>query len=200
MAQEPIGRGEKHSGERVREDLKDDASELGGMAKERAEARAQQEQERAAKTAKSASSAMNTAADQLRDDENAPDWMASAVSSAARQVDDLAGRLQNKSPSDVAREASRFGRENPTTFLIASAAAGFAAARFLRAGAEQQHQRDDAGSADDSWRNTQAVSPGGSTGAQVYGTSSTGQTRSGTWNDSAGSATGLPRNNSGDLS
>lgn len=196
MAQEPIGRDAEHSGTRVREDLKNDASELSGMAKERAEARAGQEQERVAKTARSASTAMNSAADQLRDDENAPAWMASAVSNAARQVDDLAGRLQNTSPSDIARETSRFGRENPTTFLIASAAAGFAAARFLRAGAEQQHKRDDAGSTGDSWRNSQDFSASGS----GYAAAAPGQTAGGASTAPSGTTPGSPFDTKGDLS
>lgn len=196
MIEEPTNEGQSHSGDNVREELRHDASELGGMAKERAEARAGQEQQRVAKTARSASTAMNTAADQLRDDQDAPEWMASMFTGAARQIDDLAGRLQDKSPRDVARETSQFGRENPAAFLIASAAAGFAAARFLRAGAEQQHQTDSGGSAQDAWRSTQDFS----SGAQGYSSATaTNQTGGRSWDENSGSAAGSTFGTSGDL-
>ena len=124
------------SGDDVRAELKGDAQRLKDTAQRQGEAQADRNKERVATTAKSASSAMSTAADELRNDENAPDWLASSVSSAARQVDELAGRLQDKSPRDIAHETSRFAREHPAAFLTASAAIGFAAARFLRAGSE----------------------------------------------------------------
>ena len=124
------------SADAVRDELKSDVSRLKSTAEDQVGKVARAEKDQVVKSAKSASSAMDAAAEKLRDDNNAPAWMASAVSTAAQQVDDLAGRLQNKSPQDIARETSRFGRENPTAFLAASAAVGFAAARFLRAGAE----------------------------------------------------------------
>ena len=61
----------------------------------------------------------------------------SAFSSAARKVDDLARRLQDKDVRELASETRGFARDNPTAFLAASAAVGFAAARFMRAGAEE---------------------------------------------------------------
>lgn len=133
------------SGAEVRDELKGDAQKLKNTAQEQGEAKAREGKEQVAKTAHSASSAIDAAADKLRDDDDAPAWMASAFSSAARELDDLASRLQDKSPRDIARETNRFGRENPTAFLAASAAIGFAAARFLRAGAEY-HEDYDVGS------------------------------------------------------
>ena len=130
------------SGAEVRDELKGDAQKLKNTAQEQGEAKAREGKEQVARSAHSASSAIDAAADKLRDDNDAPAWMASAFSSAARQVDDLASRLQDKSPRDIARETNRFGRENPTAFLAASAALGFAAARFLRAGAEYHAEYD----------------------------------------------------------
>ncbi len=133
------------SGAEVRQELKGDAQKLKNTAEEQGEAKAREGKEQVAKTAHSASSAIDAAADKLRSDDDAPAWLASAFSSAAREIDDLASRLQDKSPRDIARETNRFGRENPTAFLAASAAIGFAAARFLRAGAEY-HEGYDVGS------------------------------------------------------
>jgi ElaB/YqjD/DUF883 family membrane-anchored ribosome-binding protein len=140
------------SADALGQELKDDVSRLKATAEERAGNVARAEKEQVAKSAKSAASAIDAAADTLRDDENAPAWMASAVSNAAKQVDDLAGRLQDKSAKDIARETNRFGRENPAAFLAASAAVGFAAARFLRSGAEYQESHS-GGSGNQAGRN-----------------------------------------------
>lgn len=123
--------------EGAKRDIERDAHDLKETAKEQAAGRARQEKDRIASGARSASSAIQTAADEMRNDGDTPDWLASAFSSAARQVDDVARRVQDKSPRELAGETRRFARDNPTAFLAASAAVGFAAARFLRAGAEE---------------------------------------------------------------
>ena len=117
-------------------ELKHDAENLKETAARQGEAKADQEKERVGRAASSASAALRTAAGELRDDNDAPDWLASAFASVAREVEGVAGRLQNKSTREIASETRRFARDNPTAFLAASAAAGFAAARFLRAGSE----------------------------------------------------------------
>ena len=124
------------------EELKQDVHDLKQTAARQGEAKAEQEKQRVGRAATSASSAMQTAADELRDDSDAPDWLASAFSSVAREVEGLAHRLQDKSPRELAGETRRFARDNPSAFLAASAAAGFAAARFLRAGAEYDDDYD----------------------------------------------------------
>lgn len=131
----------------VAEDLKGDAHDLKATAVKQGEAQIGKQKDQVGRTAHSASSAMQTAADELQEDDQAPDWLASALSSVAREVDGLASRLQNKSPRELASETRRFARDNPSAFLAASAAAGFAAARFLRAGAEY-HDDYDVGSDD----------------------------------------------------
>ncbi len=124
------------------EELKHDAHDLKDTAAHQAEAKAKQGKARVSRTASSASSAMKTAADELRDDDDAPDWLASAFASVAREVEDLASHLKDRSPRELAGETRRFARDNPGAFLTASAAAGFAAARFLRAGAEYHDDYD----------------------------------------------------------
>ena len=126
----------------VADDLKGDARDLKETATRQGEAKAAEEKDRVGRAAHSASSAMQTAADELQGDDRAPDWLASAFSSVAREVEGLASRLENKSPRELANETRRFARDNPSAFLAASAAAGFAAARFLRAGAEYHDDYD----------------------------------------------------------
>ena len=136
MADRPLSESSGQNRPAAADELKHDAENLKETARRQGEARTEQEKQRVGRAATSASSAMQTAADELREDNDAPDWLASAFSSVAREVDSLAHHLQNKSPRELAGETRRFARENPTAFLAASAAAGFAAARFFRAGAE----------------------------------------------------------------
>ena len=130
----------------VTDELEQDAQGLKEAAIKHGEVQAEQGKERVAAAASSASAAVQTAADQLRENDDAPDWLASAFTTVARQVDSMASRLQDKSPRELANETRRFAADNPAAFLVASAAAGFAAARFLRAGAE--YHQNDAGSQD----------------------------------------------------
>src|SRR3546814_7390781 len=66
--------------------------------------------------------------------EDSPDWVRSLVRQTAGTVQNLADKLDNKSAGELTEEIRRFGRQQPAMFLAASAAAGFAAARLLRAG------------------------------------------------------------------
>lgn len=86
----------------VADDLKDDARDLKETATRQGEAKAAEEKDRVVRAAHSASSAMQTAADELQGDDRAPDWLASAFSSVAREVDGLASRLENKSTTNPA--------------------------------------------------------------------------------------------------
>jgi hypothetical protein len=130
------------TGDGLRAELKDDAGRLTQTVKEQAGAKIDVGKEQATKTARSASSALNVAANELRNDQNAPDWLATALSSLAQQIEQYAGRIDASSPQAMTEEAKRFARQNPAAFLAASAAAGFAAARLLRAGAEYQSEHE----------------------------------------------------------
>jgi hypothetical protein len=85
-----------------------------------------------------ASGALGKAVDDLRGNPDAPEWMAKGLQQVAQQIDRFAGELQGRSVEDMTRDAARLARDNPGTFLAAAAAAGFAAARLLRAGADHK--------------------------------------------------------------
>lgn len=130
----------------LREELGQDTAHLRDTLKQRARTEADTRKEAAVGLAGPASKALGAAADDLRANPEAPDWMASGLQQVARQIDRIAGDLNGRSVDDLTRDAARFARENPGTFLAASAAVGFAAARLLRAGAEhKQHGRNELG-------------------------------------------------------
>jgi hypothetical protein len=128
----------------VREELSGDASRLAQSAKERATQEAETRKQQATQTARSASSALGRAADDLEQDDGVPSWLSSAFRQTASGIERLAGNVEGRGVDELARDVTRFARENPGAFLAASAAAGFAAARFLRAGTtySNQHRYD----------------------------------------------------------
>ena len=119
-------------------ELADDAKDLKDQAASRAKDEAAARKQRVAEGAKAGSSALNKAAEELRGDDRAPSWIASGVEQVASSVSEFAETLESKDVGEVRREVTGFARSNPTAFLGACAAAGFAAARFLRAGAEEK--------------------------------------------------------------
>jgi hypothetical protein len=166
---------------KVREELSADASRLAQSAKERATQEAETRKQQVAQTARSASSALGRAADDLEQEDGVPGWLSSAFRQTASGIERLAGNVEGRGADELARDVTRFARENPGAFLAASAAAGFAAARFLRAGAtySNQHrydaQSESAGDANASGGMSsdagfgQAVSTGGYAGDDLGG-------------------------------
>jgi hypothetical protein len=128
---------------RVTDELKHDASHLkdtvGLRAKEKTESRKGQ----AVQVAGSASSALKAAAEDMRNNPDAPDWMASALQQASRKIEGLASHVDGRSVDQLGHDISEFAQRNPGTFLAASAAAGFAAARVLRAGMDKRRHDQD---------------------------------------------------------
>ena len=122
----------------LREELGQDTAHLADTLKGRAMQSAETFKNKALDVSGSATGAIEAAAEQLRDNPDAPEWMATGLQKIARQIEQLANDLQGRSMDDMGRQASRFARDNPGTFLAASAAAGFAATRLLRAGAEHK--------------------------------------------------------------
>jgi hypothetical protein len=129
------------SGHGLGEELKHDAEHLGGTVAERGRQEAETRKNEAAHAVGAASAAFDDAAGDLRADPDVPDWMASALQQAARKIETMASQIEGRSVHDISSQVARFARENPGSFLAASAAAGFAAARVLRAGAD--HKRHD---------------------------------------------------------
>lgn len=128
----------------LREELGQDTAHVADTLKGRATQEAETRKVAAAGIAGSASGALGKAVDDLRDNPDAPEWMAKGLQQVAQQIDRLAGDLQGRSVEDMTRDAARLARDNPGTFLAVAAAAGFAAARLLRAGAD--HKRHAHGS------------------------------------------------------
>lgn len=122
----------------LRQELGQDAADLTNTLKGRVKQEAETGKNKALEIAGSATSALGVAADQLRDNPDAPDWMASGLQKIARQIEQAASDLDGRSLDDLGRDASRLARDNPATFLAVSAATGFFAARLLRVGADKK--------------------------------------------------------------
>lgn len=129
---------------RVAEELKHDADRLRDTIGERAKGEAESRKGQAAHVAGSASHALNTVAKDLADNPDVPDWMTSALQQTARKIESLANHVDGRSIDQLGRDVSEFARRSPGTFLAASAAAGFAAARVLRAGVDKKRHDHDA--------------------------------------------------------
>lgn len=131
--------------DRMMGELGDDAARLKHATEERAGQQLDGGRRKAAAAATSTASAIREAAGSLRQDEDAPEWLASALETTAGKISGFASTLEGASASEIRHGINDFAREHPATFLAASAAAGFAASRFLRAGAayEAHHPRDD---------------------------------------------------------
>lgn len=127
----------------VADELQADAARLKGDVAARVKQEAESRKSQAAQLAGSASSALDTAARDLRDNPDAPDWMASALQQAARSVEGLASHVEGRSIDQIGQEVAGFARRNPGMFLAAAAAVGFAASRVLRAGVDKKRHDND---------------------------------------------------------
>jgi ElaB/YqjD/DUF883 family membrane-anchored ribosome-binding protein len=117
-------------------EIRSDAQQLGSSAANRLHGEVDARKGQAADQAKSVSSAIQKAAGEL--DGSAPEWLKSAFRQGAEQIQRFADIIEQKDSRQLLGEAQDFARKNPGTFLAACAAAGFAAARVLKAGGEQQ--------------------------------------------------------------
>lgn len=155
----------KPATEKVKDELGADAAKLRDKAKETATAKANEQKDQATKVAQSASSAIEKAASELESDDNAPSWLTSAFRQAAKHISTMADTVDNRDPQQMVGDVNRYARQNPSAFLGASAAIGFAAARFFKAGAE--HRSDDQapgqGSGGRNYRSANYNAPTGST-------------------------------------
>lgn len=131
----------------VKEELRSDAKDIGQAARQRLDSKASEGKEQTTQAARSTSSALGKAAEELRQDEGTPDWLASAFEKSAREIDRFAGSLEGKDMQAIRRDVAGFARRSPVAFLAASAVAGFAAARVLRAGSDYQHHEQADGQA-----------------------------------------------------
>lgn len=128
------------------EQIKSDAKEIGSKAADRLHSEVDARKDTAVTQAQSVSSAVRQAADGL--DEGAPEWLRSAFQQGADQIQRFAQSLEQKDSRQLLNDVQTFARERPALFLGAAAAAGFAAARVLKAGAEQQNSQQFAGTSE----------------------------------------------------
>ena len=118
-------------------ELRSDAQQIASTAASRLESEADARKGAAVSQAQSVSSAIQRTADGL--DEGAPAWLKSVFQQSAQQIQRFADSIDQKDSRQLVSEAQDFARNNPGTFLLACAAAGFAAARVFKAGGEQQN-------------------------------------------------------------
>ena len=116
-------------------ELRSDAQQLGSTAADRVHSELDARKGTAAEQAKSVSSAIQRAAGEL--DQGAPTWLRSTFQQGAEQIQRFADALEQKDSRELVREVETFARNRPAPFLLACAAAGFAAARIFKAGGEQ---------------------------------------------------------------
>lgn len=117
----------------LQSELRSDAQELGSSAKNRIHGELDARKGTAATQARSVSSAIERAGSEL--DQGSPEWLRSAFQQGANQIQRFADTLEQKNSREILDDVRTFARDNPTTFLAACAAAGFAASRLFKAGA-----------------------------------------------------------------
>lgn len=118
-------------------DLRSDAKQLGNSAANRIHSEVDARKGTAVDQAKSVSTAIQRAASEM--DPDTPDWLRSALRQGAQKIQTFADTLGQKDSRELLHDAQDYARDNPGTFLVACAAAGFAAARILKAGGQGQY-------------------------------------------------------------
>ena len=119
---------------------RDEAAKLAETAKSVGRGQAEKQLERGKHVAEdqigTIESALEGAAERLRD-ENSP--LASYASDLSSRLSDLSSRIENASVDDLARDGRRLARENPAMFMLGAVAVGFVASRFLKASERADH-------------------------------------------------------------
>lgn len=113
-------------------ELRDDAGTLANSAAERLHGEVDARKGNAASQARTLSSALDRASEELG--QGSPAWLRSAFESASQTVQRLADVVEHKDSRELTHEVQQMARRNPGSFLVACAFAGFAAARVLQAG------------------------------------------------------------------
>jgi len=121
------------------------AEKLLGIAREQATTQVASQKERVAESLGALGSALHEASRQMREQDQGQ--VSGYVDMAAGQVDHLASMLREQDIAQLIDTTGRFARREPTLFLAAAFALGFAGTRFLRSSAPAQNsQRWDTGS------------------------------------------------------
>lgn len=120
----------RHEAAEVAEAAVSAARELAEDAQQAAAASTEQGKQRAAGQLDRFASALQASTRELGPDDA---WLASVVRTTAGQLKSASRHLHDQDLRGLAREASELARTHPATFLGASVALGFAAARLAKA-------------------------------------------------------------------
>lgn len=103
------------------------ASSLAGQAKQKLSGRLDSQKGAAADKVEQLAQTVQHAGEQF---EGKQDWIASAVSRGATELNTLSGSLRDKDLGELAGEVQSFAKRQPALFMGAALAAGFAVARL----------------------------------------------------------------------
>lgn len=117
----------------LREELRGNTDTVAASAKNRVYSEVDARKGEAVGQVESLSAALENAAGQL---DQSPAWLKSALSQTAKALEQLAQSIEGKDARALTKDVQTFARNSPGTFLASCAAAGFAAARVMKAGTE----------------------------------------------------------------
>jgi hypothetical protein len=104
-------------------------------AEQRVKAEAEARKDGAAGQVDEVASAMDRAADELRDNPTLSRYAADLAGS----MHGVADRMRERSVDDLAEDVRQLARSNPALFILGSVGAGFALARFMKASPRREH-------------------------------------------------------------
>ncbi|QPM92497.1 hypothetical protein [Pseudooceanicola algae] len=119
----------KRSAERLQEDARQTAENLGARASEEANRQADRAKSGVASELSGIASALGTAADELR--HGSPQEQ--VFGQVAKGLSGVSDAIRDRDLAEIASDVSAFARRNPLGFLGGAALAGFAATRFAKA-------------------------------------------------------------------
>lgn len=128
------------AGETIREEAGAVAEQARALGREHAERQFEHGKGVVEEQVDAVGAAVDDAAERLRA-ENHP--LAGYADELSGQLSRLSRGIQESSLDDLAYRTRRLARENPGLFMLGSVAVGFAAARFFKASAGRDHERDD---------------------------------------------------------
>ncbi len=146
-------------------EAKAEGEDLLAMARARAGEVAEQGKEKGARTVSALARAIHHIGEDL--DQGAPE-IGRHVHRAADAADGLAHALRERPLGDLVAEVGDFARSNPTAFFAVSAIAGFALARFLKAGPAPRPMRHAGGGPDGAAPQPATMSAASLGGAAAY--------------------------------
>lgn len=144
--------------------IKSDAAQIGARAGDRLASEADARKGVVGEQLRQLSGAIDAAGSSL-DEGQSPQWVSQGLQSLSRSVSNFAEQIETRDARALAGDVQQFARSNPALFLAGCAAAGFAAARVLRAGTDDTSGSGSNGSDDmqetGDWQ-------GGSTASPIY--------------------------------